>query len=87
MKKTKKIVLVKKNHDQKYVAAILEDVNDKFSLLVEGQQILKESLENKMNDLTRKVETYQKDTESNFQTVFDHLSNIDDELHSRVHGR
>ncbi|MCK4744764.1 hypothetical protein KAS41_01760 [Candidatus Parcubacteria bacterium] len=70
--------------------AILEDINSKFDILIEGNKVLNEKvdrletrmdrMENRMDRMENRMENFELETRSNFQTAFNLLSNIDDEI-------
>jgi len=83
----------KKATSQNQFGVILEDINGKFDLIVEGQKASEQKLERKIESsgikLERKIDElnaefveFRKDTESNFKQVFHYLSRIEDELMS-----
>lgn len=66
---------------------ILEDINRKFDVVVEGHGVLsqkidrvEERLSSEMGEFKSEMGDFKKSTEGNFQTVFQYLSRIDDEL-------
>ena len=67
-----------KTASQNQFGVILEDINGKFDLLIEGQK----SLEQRFFGLEDEVGEFKKDTEGNFKLVFQYLSRIEDELMS-----
>ena len=74
-----------KNTDQssRQFGVILEDIDGKLDTLLEGQQGLTvrvDGLEEKFDGLDGKFGEFQEETRSNFRSVFDYLSRIDDEL-------
>jgi len=52
-----------------YFEVVVEDIKDKLGVIIEGQTIISE-----------RFDRFEQQTNSNFQTVFDYLSRIDDEL-------
>lgn len=72
---------------------ILEDINGKFDLMIEGQKASEKKLEKRIGSsemkLERKIDElktefvyFKNDTESNFKQVFQYLSRLEDELMS-----
>lgn len=86
----KHVPLYSKGYDRNHTDAILEDINGKFDVLVEGQQSLSsrmDGLENEFTDFKQEMTEFkqeslifQQETKSSLQTIFDYLSRIDDEL-------
>jgi predicted nucleic acid-binding Zn-ribbon protein len=85
--KTKRILGVKRDalltmrHDD--FGAILEDISGKMSVIIEGQNIHSEKidrLEVRMGGLETKVDSLEITMKSKFDTVFEYLARIDDEL-------
>lgn len=84
-KKSKaKIIKIKKNAlknmDERGFGAILEDINEKFSIMIEGSSMTNQ----KVDGLDQKVDTFKNEItetiKSNFKTVFGYLSRIDEEI-------
>ncbi|MBI1754772.1 hypothetical protein HY250_04050 [Candidatus Azambacteria bacterium] len=73
MKQQKKKTSVKspKTASRDQFGVILDDINGKFDVMVEGQR-----------SLEQRFVSFKKDTESNFKQVFHYLSRIEDELMS-----
>lgn len=66
-----------------YFGVILEDINSKFDVIKEGHLDLSEQikkLDQKVDRNHKEFVEFRSETESNFKTVFELLSNIDDEL-------
>lgn len=86
----------KKDLTQNQFGVILEDINGKFDLLVEGHEVLGKKIDDVRIELKEEIgelrgeffsfksemTDFKKDTESNFKQVFQHLSKIEDELMS-----
>lgn len=63
--------------------AILEDIRGMFIALAEGQKILTERVdrvETKLDNFEIRIDNLETNMNSKFQTVFDYLSRIDDEI-------
>lgn len=88
-------MLKKENkNSSEYIGVILEDINSKFDVIKEGHSVLSEQikkLDKKVDrnhqefvefgeEINGKVDSIETETKSNFQTVFDLLSNIDDDI-------
>lgn len=56
--------------------AVLEDIRDKFTVIVEGLNMVT----NRVDRLETKVDNLETTVNSKFQTVFEYLSRIDDDL-------
>jgi hypothetical protein len=83
MKKSKK----DNNQERDQFTVVLENINSKIDLLVEGHQCLVEkidgvefSLNAKIDSVESSLNSFKKETRDNFQLAFDHFSNIEDEL-------
>src|SRR3989338_10979924 len=59
---------------------ILEDINRKFDVLVEGHGVLSQKIDGAEERLSSEMNDLRKSTENNFQSAFQYLSRIDDEL-------
>jgi len=59
---------------------ILEDINRKFDVLVEGHSALNQKIDGVEERLSSEMNDLRKSTENNFQSAFQYLSRIDDEL-------
>jgi len=91
----KKDTLLTIRHDD--FGAILENISEKFDVMIEGQNVLTErvdrlevrmgsvetkvdNLETKVDGLETKVDSLETTMNSKFDTVFEYLARIDDEL-------
>ncbi len=59
---------------------VLEKINSKIDLLVEGHQIL----DGKIDQLKGDFESFKSDTENNFRSLADYLSRIEAEVHGEL---
>ena len=69
------------------LGVILEDMNSKFDILIEGHKTLNEKvdkldsrierMENRIDNLENRIDKFKAEIESNFKTIFECLSNID----------
>jgi archaellum component FlaC len=76
---------------------VLEQINSKIDLLVEGHQGLGQKMErlddridqldNTMERLDEKFEGFRAETESSFRTLADYLARIEAELHGELKSR
>ena len=74
-------MLKKENKISKdYLIVLLESMDSKLKGLVEGHSYLNEKIDNLDKNLNEKIDNLDKETKSNFQTVFNLLSNIDDDI-------
>lgn len=84
MKKIEKQKVNKKpKTTESQFGVILEDINSKLNLLVEGHQSLNdkvESLDDKMDNLENKFDKFEDETRNNFKTVLGYLIKIDEEI-------
>ncbi|MCR4322557.1 MAG: hypothetical protein NUV61_00515 [Candidatus Azambacteria bacterium] len=82
-----------KTTSQDQLGVILEDVKEKFDIIIEGQKASDQRLERKIVSSALRLEGkidelrgdfvgFKNDTESNFKQVFQYLSRIEDELMS-----
>lgn len=77
MKKIEKQKVNKKpKTTESQFGVILEDINSKFNLIVEGHQ----SLDNRMSNLENKFDDFKDETKNNFKTVLGYLIKIDEEI-------
>ena len=90
--KTRKDALISLTDNQ--FGVILEDINRKFDVLVEGHGVLSQKIDGVEDRLSNEIKevrddlgifksemgNFRKSTENNFQAVFQYLSRIDDEL-------
>lgn len=60
----------------RYLGVILEDVNKKFDLIIEGQQVTQKQID----FLEKRFEDFQKETRDNFTAVFKYLSHLDETI-------
>jgi len=63
--------------------AVLEDIRDKFTVMVEGLEGLRGefyAFRNDMNGFRDEMYNFRNETKSSFNSVFDYLSRIDDDL-------
>ena len=74
----KKKVASKKTENQMMV--LLEDIRDQVKIVAEGHVGLDKKIDSVHNELKNEIQSFKHDTESNFKTVFQHFSNIEDEL-------
>lgn len=91
IKRTTKIKTERRDSSlaERRFGVILEDINSKFNLVLEGHTALDvkidkldDKLNTKIDKLDDKVERYQEENRSSFGTIFDYLSHIDEELKS-----
>lgn len=85
---------VKKTYSEDQVAVILEDINSKLNVLVEGHQNLDEKIDRGFAQAKEDLDEFKLETRDNFKTVFnfidetksnfsaafDYLSGIDEKL-------
>ncbi len=71
------------------MTVVLEDMNSKMDLLVDGYKVLDEKNDRAHQELSGKIDSnhqeflnFRKETNDNFKIVFEYLSRIDDELHN-----
>lgn len=76
--KNKKTKTKLKPLSENQFGVILEDINSKVGLILEGHSALNQ----KIDDFKEEFVEFKQDTESNFKTIFKYLSSIDDELKS-----
>ena len=90
--KTRKDALISLTDNQ--FGVILEDINRKFDVLVEGHGVLSQKIDGVEDRLSNEIKevrddlgifkseigNFRKSTENNFQSAFQYLSRIDDEL-------
>lgn len=77
MKKTEKQKVNKKSKTTKsQFGVILEDINSKLNLIVEGHQ----SLDNRLGSLENKFDKFEDETGNNFKNVLGYLMKIDEEI-------
>lgn len=88
--------LYKEDFDRGHLEAVLEQISEKSSILIEGQRIanekisklekgqksLDQKLDSKFGTLSLDLEEFKKETRSSFRTIFGYLSSVDDELKS-----
>ena len=70
--------------------AVLEDVNSKFDLLLEGQQELshgQKQLFQGQEHLNGRVDKLEAEMKAGFKLTFDHLNQIEQELHGELKTR
>lgn len=79
-KPVKKVLGIKKsalkNIDEQGLGAILEDLSDKFSTMIEGLGMTNQ----KVDGLVQRFDTFEKTIKSNFQTVFEYLFRIEEDI-------
>lgn len=63
-----------------YLEVIAEDIRDKAKIMGDGYKVLNEKLDRKFGEAEARFDKFEQQTNSNFKTVFDYLSRIDDEL-------
>ena len=63
-----------------YLESVAEQIRDNVKIIGEGYKALDEKLDRNFAGLSNDLIKFQNETRSNFKTVFDYLSRIDDEL-------
>lgn len=61
---------------------VLEDINEKFSFLVESHSALNKKIDGFYSELRNELINFRGETKANFKAVFEYLSRIDDEIQS-----
>ena len=61
---------------KEYLEVIAESINEKFEVIIEGQQALNQ----KFDKLEENLDEFKEETGSNFKTIFGYLIKIDDEI-------
>jgi len=80
MKKLVKNKIKKSTLRKDYYEVTMEYIKDTVQVIAEGQQAMGEKFERKFDELSGDLNEFKQETRSNFKTVFEYLSNIDDEL-------
>ncbi len=65
-----------KNMDERGFGAILEDITDKFSIMIEGLGTTNQ----KVDRIIQRFDTFEEAVKSNFQAVFEYLSRIEEDI-------
>jgi hypothetical protein len=66
--------------DERGFGAILEDINDKFSVMIEGLSTVNQKFDTFKVEITERIDSLEKTMRSNFKTVFDYLSRMDEDI-------
>ena len=66
--------------DERGFGAILEDINDKFSIMIEGLGTVNQKVDNLDTKLSGRIDDLEGKMERNFKVIFEYLSRIDEEL-------
>lgn len=69
-----------KNMDDRGFGAILEDLSDKFSIMIEGLGMVNQKFDTFKVEITERIDSLEETMKSNFNTVFGYLSRIDEEI-------
>ena len=68
---------------KEYLEVIAESINEKFEVVIEGQQALNQKfdkLEENLDEFKEEMGEFKNETKSSFGTIFEYLTNIDNEL-------
>ena len=68
---------------KEYLEVIAESINEKFEVIIEGQQALNQKfdkLEENLDEFKEEMGEFKNENRSSFGTVFEYLSKIDDEI-------
>ncbi len=63
-----------------YYEVTMEYIKDTVKVVAEGQKTMGEKIDRDFTGLSNNLIEFQNETRSNFKTIFDYLSRIDDEL-------
>ena len=77
-----KIKKIKNKLTSDHSEVLLEEMNSKIDLLLEGHAMSEEKIEGLDKKIDTKIDGLRGEMNSNFKTVFEYLSKIDDELQS-----
>ncbi len=69
-----------KNMDERGFGAILEDLSDKFSIMIEGLSMVNQKFDTFKIEITERIDSLEETMRSNFKTVFDYLSRMDEDI-------
>ena len=69
-----------KNMNDRGFGAILEDINDKFLIMIEGLSTVNQKFDIFKIEITERMESLEETMRSNFKTVFDYLSRMDEDI-------
>lgn len=77
---TKKKIIKSTPEKERHFGVILESIDSNIHLVIERQDILDRKIDSRFDEASNDLNDFKIETRSNFKTVFDYLSRIDDEL-------
>ena len=69
-----------KNMDDRGFGAILEDINDKFSIMIEGLSVVNQKFDTFKVEITDRIDDLEIKIERNFKVIFEYLFRIEEDI-------